>query len=269
LPRFAVVGHVEWIHFVRVAHLPKAGEIAHALEDWQEVGGGGAVAAVQLAKLAGQVDFFTALGQDEEGRRAHAQLQSLGVTVHCAWRDTGQRRAITFVDSLGERTITVMGPRNVATDQDALPWEILRHCQGCYYTGGPGQLARCSQTLVAASRVREMLGPIVPDCWVGSAADPSEIVEPRQWVPPARACVLTQGGRGGHCWTSEGDFSYAASAPPGPVVDAYGCGDSFAAALAYGLGMEYSLERALELAARCGAACLSGRGPYSGQLRLT
>ena len=70
MPRVAVVGHVEWIEFARVPHLPAPGEIVHATESWQEAGGGGAVAAVQLAKLAGGRDFFTALADDELGRRA-------------------------------------------------------------------------------------------------------------------------------------------------------------------------------------------------------
>ena len=49
--------------------------------------------------------------------------------------------------------------------------------------------------------------------------------------------------------------------------DAYGCGDSFAGGLTYGLGADLPLPAALELGARCGAACLTGRGPYEGQLR--
>jgi ribokinase len=49
-------------------------------------------------------------------------------------------------------------------------------------------------------------------------------------------------------------------------VDAYGCGDSFAAGFTYGLGAGMSLEDALQLGARCGAACLAGRGPYTAQL---
>ena len=61
---------------------------------------------------------------------------------------------------------------------------------------------------------------------------------------------------------------YEATPLPGPIQDAYGCGDSFATGLTYGLGAELPLEEALELAARCGAACLTGRGPYSGQLAL-
>ena len=49
-----VVGHVEWIEFARVPEVPGPGAIVHASEVWEEPGGGGAVAAVQLAKLAGR-----------------------------------------------------------------------------------------------------------------------------------------------------------------------------------------------------------------------
>ena len=51
--KLAVVGHVEWIEFLRVPHVPAAGEILHASDSWAEPGGGGAVAAVQLLKLTG------------------------------------------------------------------------------------------------------------------------------------------------------------------------------------------------------------------------
>ena len=64
MTRVAVVGPVEWMEFARVPRLPVSGDIVHATESWVEAGGGGAVAAVQLAKLGGGSDFFTALGYD-------------------------------------------------------------------------------------------------------------------------------------------------------------------------------------------------------------
>ena len=85
--RVAVVGHVEWVEFARVDHAPAPGEIVHALETWEEPAGGGAVAAVQLARLAGDCLFLTALGDDELGRRAAEGLERLGVRVEVAWRD--------------------------------------------------------------------------------------------------------------------------------------------------------------------------------------
>ena len=63
--------------------------------------------------------------------------------------------------------------------------------------------------------------------------------------------------------------SWAATPLPGPKADAYGCGDAFAAALTYGLGAGMMLSEAIELAARCGAAVLCGRGPYGAMLELS
>ena len=79
--KVAVVGHVEWIEFARVDHVPAPGEIVQAEETWEEPGGGGAVAAVQLARLNGDCTFYTVLGDDELGRRSRERLTELGVTV--------------------------------------------------------------------------------------------------------------------------------------------------------------------------------------------
>ena len=62
--RVAVVGHVEWVDFAVVPRLPRPGEILHAGRFWEEAAGGGAVAAVQMAKLAGGALFLTALAGD-------------------------------------------------------------------------------------------------------------------------------------------------------------------------------------------------------------
>ncbi|MCW5808134.1 MAG: ribokinase, partial [Deltaproteobacteria bacterium] len=66
--RVAVVGHVEWVEFLRVDHVPAAGDIVHARAELAVAAGGGAVAAVQLARWAGACTFYTALGDDELGR---------------------------------------------------------------------------------------------------------------------------------------------------------------------------------------------------------
>jgi hypothetical protein len=50
----AVVGHVEWVSFVAVEQLPVAGSIDRASAFLEEPAGGGAVVAVQLARLSGK-----------------------------------------------------------------------------------------------------------------------------------------------------------------------------------------------------------------------
>jgi ribokinase len=266
--KLAVVGHVEWVEFVRVPHVPLAGEIVHATESWAEPAGGGAVAAVQLAKLAGGADFFTALGDDELGRRADEQLRALGVRLHVVWRDEPQRRAVTFVDGRGERTITVIGNRLVPHGSDPLPWEELATMDGVYFTGGDVEalrVARAARVLVATPRAMDTLrsAQIELDALVGSGRDDGERYEPGDIDPPPKLRVATLDAEGGY---AEPGGPFPAAPLPGPVVDSYGAGDSFAACLTFGLAAGKAPAEAVELAARCAAAALTGRGAFAGQL---
>src|SRR5437764_834361 len=138
----AVVGHVEWVEFARVDHVPEPGEIVHALETWQEPAGGGAVAAVQLARLAGECLFLTALGDDDLGHRSVRELEELGVRVETAWRPEPQRRAFVHVDAVAERTITVIGERMGPHGDDPLPWEELGDADAVYFTAGDEEAVR-------------------------------------------------------------------------------------------------------------------------------
>src|SRR5690349_1248786 len=106
--RIAVVGHVEWVTFARVPHAPRAGQIVHASDTWEQAAGGGAMAALELARLAGRADFFTALGDDETGRRTRASLEGRGLELHAASRSGPHPRVVTFLDDSGERAITVL-----------------------------------------------------------------------------------------------------------------------------------------------------------------
>ena len=120
----AVVGHLEWVEFARVEAMPASGDIVHATDVWAEAAGGGAVAAVQLARLAGDATLFTVLGNDELGRRARKQLTAQGVTVRAVVAKEPQRRAFTLVDAAGERTIIVLGGKlRPSGEEGNLPWE--------------------------------------------------------------------------------------------------------------------------------------------------
>jgi ribokinase len=260
--RCAVVGHVEWVEFAVVERIPARGEIAHALETWQDAAGGGPVAAAQLAKLAGGCDFFTALGDDELGHRAVAALEAHGLTVHAQWKEKPTRRAFVFLDGDGERTITVIGDR--LQPNGALP---IDH-DAVYFTAGNEaalESARRAGVLVATVRAGTALraAGVELDALVGSGEDEGERFDQAELEPPPRLVVSTAGALGG--WTRPGG-PFRPAPLPGDVVDAYGCGDSFAAGLTFALGRGDATGDALALAARCGAAVLTGRGPYSAQI---
>ena len=105
------------------------------------------------------------------------------------------------------------------------------------------------------------------DALVLSGEDRIELEEVAGARGEAELVVLTEGERGGRYATRSGRTGRWTAVPPGAEpVDSYGCGDSFAAGLTYGLGAGLELADALALGARCGAVCVTGAGPYERQL---
>jgi ribokinase len=266
--RLAVVGHVEWAEFLRVPHLPMAGEIEHVTDRWEAAAGGGAVTAVQLATLAGQATFFTALGDDDLGHRAAEELTERGVHVRAVFREgQPQRRVIVHLDQSGERTITVIGDRMGPRGDDALSWGDVEFDAVYFTSGDAGAVrgARRARVLTATARALPTLreGGVPIDALVRSDLDAGERYEEGDLTPPPRLVVATEHDAGGRWSAADGRGGhYDAVAPPGPVRDTYGCGDAFGGGLTAGLGAGLEIEAALRLAARCGAWVAAIDGPY-------
>jgi ribokinase len=278
--RVAVIGHVEWVQFGRVERLPRAGEVAHATEAFEEPAGGGAVAAVTLAGLAGGCTLHTVLGEDLQAQRTLRRLGELGVEVRDG-RPAGAgagataaetRRAVTLLDAAGERTITTFGPRLDPAGEERpgeeSRWGDLRRLDAIYFTAGDLAALRrareAGRVLVASPRARHALGHGVElDALVLSAGDEIELAAAQPALGEAQLVVYTEGARGGRWQRRDGSEGRWQAAPlPGPLVDSYGAGDTFAAALTYALGAGQELESALQLAARRSASCLTVAGPY-------
>jgi ribokinase len=269
----AVVGHIEWIEFGRVDRIPGPGDIAHATAESQLPGGGGAVAAVQLSRLTGDCDLFTAFGDDPAGTASRRALSALGPQVHAeSRRAVATRHAITLVDASGERTITTLGERLDPLGTDPLPWRRLEDAAAVYMTAGDEgafRLARRAEVMVVSLRVLGKLAAsgVRADCLVGSARDPAERWDPAALPGPAPLVVRTEGRDGGSFVTADDVHGrYPAEQPPAPLVDTYGAGDTFAAALTFALGAHMTVPDTVGFAARCAAMSVTGQGPYTAQI---
>lgn len=257
------MGHVEWIRFARVEHVPSAGEITHSFEDWEQAGGGGAAAALQLALLSDEATLFTALGDDELGARCRSELEHRGLRVHAAVDRAPTRWALTHVDETGERTITTVGQKlRPRGHDDRLPWHELREMDAVLFVAGDVDalvLARQAPVLTAVTRELDVLrrGSVQLDALIGSGEDDAERYRPGDIEPAPGLVVTTSGALGG--WMQPGG-PFSAAPVPGVVEDSYGAGDSFAGGLTYALGAGLDAHDAVEFASRCGAAALTGRG---------
>ncbi|MHB1835076.1 MAG: PfkB family carbohydrate kinase [Solirubrobacteraceae bacterium] len=264
MTKIAVVGHVEWAWFLRVPHHPKQGEVLAAEPDRPRAAGGGGVAAAVLAELGAEVDLFCALGEDEAGDAAVADLTARGVTVHVARRAAPTRRALALLDAGGERTILTIGDRLAPRGDDELDWDRLSAADGAYLTAGDAAAcmrARRARVLVATPRVREGLdgdGPPL-DALVFSGADPVEAQWAQRLRASARLMVGTEGPAGGRWWGRSAG-RWTASSPPPQTYDSYGCGDAFAAAFTYALACGHEVADATSIGARWGALMLGRVG---------
>ena len=261
----AVVGHIEWGRFFRVSYMPGAGEIFHANEAWEEVAGGGSVAAMQLAQLNGNCLFFTAVGNDEPGKKAIEQLQANGVEVYAQIIDDQQTKTIAVhIDKNNERTITVAGDLRPSGQDASLPWEKLAEMDAVYFVSGDMQAlqyARCSKVLTSTARIVSVLNPedTLLEALFASEKDISENYKSGDITPEPKLVITTQGERGGYL--NDGTRYEAETIPPENIIDFYGCGDSFAAGVTYGLAYG-NMHSALVTGVRAGAAAAQRRGAF-------
>jgi ribokinase len=264
MTNIAVVGHVEWVQFLRVDHLPAPGEIETARRETTHAGGGAVVAGGVLAEHGAEVDFFGAVGNDALGDAATADIAARGIAAHMARRPAPTREVLTLLDRDNERTILPIGERLRPEGGDELPWERLAQADAVYVTAADRQAvsrARAARVLVATPRLREELGSdaIAIDALIYSADDENEARWASALEPAARFVVLTEGEAGGR-WRGESEGRWSAVPPPGPIRDSYGCGDAFAAGVTYGLGSGVSIAEACAIGARWGAEMLTRVG---------
>ncbi|MER7702568.1 PfkB family carbohydrate kinase [Kitasatospora sp. NPDC097605] len=263
------MGHVEWTTIAGLDQVPAAGEVIHADPLWQGPAGGGAVAAVRLAELAGGCTFFTALGEDDAGRRSRAELEHRAVRVLAAARSGPTRTAVSMVDRSGERTTVTLGERLQPAAADPFDWGRLVSFDAVFFTAGDAallRLARRAGVLVVTARefATVLESGVRVDALVGSGCDPAERCDPALLRSLPDLVVSTEGRHGGvftRCGQPPRRFRPAHA--PGPLVDTYGVGDNFAAVLTYALATGSGTADALDLAARHGAACTARRGPFA------
>ena len=123
--------------------------------------------------------------------------------------------------------------------------------------------ARAARVLVATARrlASVIASGVQVDVLAGSANDQGEHYELADLPVRPRLCVWTDGARGGHWLADDGsEGRWEAVAPTAPVVDAYGAGDVFMAALTLALARGAGRDDALAAAARAAAAQLTRRG---------
>ena len=265
--KFAVVGHVEWINFLKVDQLPKPGVISHSKNSLEYPAGGGSIIAKTLSDLTyNQIHFFTALGNDFYGEECFKILSNMGIKLHVAWRDKPTRRGFSLIDSQGERAITVIGERLAPKYNDNLEWNILKNMDGVFITASDSEIfkmARSASTLCTTPRVGLNTinkSNVILDALIGSNLDPGEIFSFSQLSVKPKYTFKTEGEKGGIIYPGG---RYKALKNKKRKIDSYGCGDSFAAGILYGFASKWNIDKSLNLAKILGRDSSEFFGPYA------
>ena len=265
--KLAVIGHVEWVTFLKVDQLPLAGRISHAKDSFEEAAGGAAVAAVQMARLIdGPVDLITSLGKDNHGEKCYERLTKFGLNLKVAWRDKPTRKGISLISKDGERAITVIGERLQPLGSDDLSWSDMKDYDGIFVTATDKEgitFARKAKFLSATPRTGKntlMNSKVKINALIGSGLDPDEKINYEELEPKPDVYIATKGKSGGSIFPK--NHKYTSIKPSSKEIDSYGCGDCFAGAVTAALSAKLSLKQAIKIGAYCGAECSTHYGPY-------
>ena len=270
--KFAVIGHIEWINFLKVDSLPKPGIITHAKKSLELPAGGGALIAKTLNELSNnEIHFFTSLGKDYYGEKSFEFFKNIGINIHVAWRSEPTRKGFSLIDKNGERSITIIGKRLAPSFNDDLDWNILCDMDGIFITAGDNNLfkkAREANILCTTPRVGINLineSKINLDALIGSNLDPDESFSLSDLNKKPRYIIKTEGEKGG-LYIPGGRFN--AIIDNVIKIDSYGCGDSFAAGVLYGLASNWTIEKAVKLGTVLGRNCIEHFGPYPNMKKI-
>ncbi len=272
---------------VSVERFPRPGETIIGSDVRVDNGGKGANQAVAAARLGAAVRMIGAVGDDADGTRLRAGLESEGIDAEAllvAALPTGA--AFITVDGGGENSIVVAPGANHALTSDD-----VAHAWGRAPDVTLAQLEVPAAAVLAAmqrpARLR-VLNPapgrpldeallasvdvIVPNrvelaTIVGGAA----LADLNAVAGAARelgvtSVVVTLGGEG--ALVVEGKTVVQVPAIDVPVVDTTAAGDSFCGALAVALGSGKDIEAAVEFAVACAAFTVQRRGAQASLPRL-
>lgn len=277
-----VVGAVNVDHVVVADRLPRAGETVVGPAMARHGGGKGANAAVAAARFGARVQLVGAVGTDDVGDGALAELVASGVDVthvdRLAAVPTGA--AVIVVDAGGENQIAVGAGANAHVDPDRVRAALraaLPSC-GCVLISTEIPVAAVAAALEEAATAGVCCvlnpAPVVPGLAAllrhgplltpnrGEAADLAPDLATLAATTGAPV-VVTLGGDGVR-YALPGEEPVEVAPHPAHVVDTTGAGDAFNGVLAARLGAGDALPRAVRTANVAAALSVAAPGARAG-----
>ena len=152
------------------------------------------------------------------------------------------------------------------THKDKLEWNILKKMDGIFITASDSdvfKMARSASILCTTPRVGLNTinnSNVLLDGLIGSNLDPGEVFSFSELSLKPKYTIKTEGEKGGILFPGG---RYKALKNKKLKVDSYGCGDSFAAGILYGMASKWDIDKSLNLAKVMGRDASEFFGPYA------
>ncbi|GAA5030891.1 PfkB family carbohydrate kinase [Microbacterium fluvii] len=279
-----VVGSINLDTIVRVAVFPAPGETVLGSAARRVIGGKGANQALAATAAGARTTFTGAVGDDEAGRDALAQLRGAGIDIGgVRTTDAATGIALIAVDPSGENTIIVASGANALVDPSWCDRLALEAGDVVLVQGevpvAAIDAAAAAAALGGARFVLNLAPPVEVSATTLAVCDPLVVNEHEASAlgiavdsagGRVRSLVITLGAAGSAYADAQGKGTLPAA--PAEVVDTIGAGDAFtgalAAALAGGAGLPAAVEAgaayAAEIIGAVGANALAGSALISG-----
>jgi sulfofructose kinase len=167
------VGHAALDRVYRVDALPKGPGKIRALEHVETGGGMAANAATAIAKLGGQVELWSRVGDDDTGHRIKLGLKNAGVDARYVetFEEGRSSNAVVIVGADGERLVVGARDINMPNGTSWLPMERVENA-GLVLA----DLRWVEAVRVIFARARELGVPTVLDADLGGRESLTEIL---------------------------------------------------------------------------------------------
>lgn len=264
-PHIAVVGSINADLFIRMPKLPGRGEtVAGGQPEWFP-GGKGANQAVAAARMGGHVVMHGAVGDDEPGLMALANLESAGVDLRFVTKASVPTSiALVMVEESGENQIVIAKGANddvfvnkaevseadAVILQNEIPVEaMLEAARAC-----TGLLC------INAAPVRELPKELLDRVDVLIVNEP----EFEAYGKPTKGVVVLTKGKDEAIVYQDGEVKATAQPPKVEAIDTVGAGDTFVGAFVVAMTSGLSLQDSLNRAVHAASLSTLANGAQSG-----
>lgn len=289
MKRVLVIGSLNCDYVIDVPKMPQIGETLLCDSFEMIPGGKGANQAYALGKLGGIVSMLGAVGSDSVGTLLRENLASVGVDTSRMKRAEGENTGTAFitVDGMGRNSIIVVPGANSTVD---IPYieenaDLLEACDLVLL-----QMEIPMETVVYAAKKAKSLGKtVILDPAPARTDIPQELYECIDFIKPnevelgtlvgdrqaeerleasaallqsrgVKNVVVTLGDKGAFLRDEEGNVRHFSAEQDIQAVDTTAAGDSFTAALAYGLSAGCDVHEAIDLAIRVSGIVVTRKG---------